>query len=65
MRSHSHSNHSAVSAIMGVTKIIGMEVQFFKGSNRGIANIRGLSQKVVDFLYNKKIIRPIAIKFSL
>ena len=27
--------------------------------------IRGLSQKVVDFLYNKKTIRSIAIKFYL
>ena len=28
-------------------------------------NIRGLSQKVVDFLYNKKTIWSIAIKFYL
>ena len=27
--------------------------------------IRGLSQKVLDFLYNKKTIRSIAIKFYL
>ena len=27
--------------------------------------VRGLSQKVIDFLYNKKTIKSIAIKFYL